>query len=108
MRTNPSLISYPSPDFSSAAATNVREEIRDALEVGIKTFLINFQAVEFMDRAGLGILVAILKDVQTAQGQLFLCSLNESIQLLLEAAGISRTFSIFADQDEFHEKVLED
>lgn len=108
MRTNPLLISYPSPDFSSASATDIREEIRDALKAGIKTFLINFQEVEFMDSHGLGILVAIFQDVQTAQGQLFLCSLNESIQLLLKETGISRTFSIFADQDEFHEKALGD
>lgn len=106
MRTNPFLISYPSSDFSATSATCVREEIQDALDAGIKTFLINFQTVEFMDRGGLATLVVIFQDVQTAQGQLFLCSLNESIQLLLEEAGISRTFSIFADQDEFHGKVL--
>ncbi|MBD1865705.1 MULTISPECIES: STAS domain-containing protein [Trichocoleus] len=106
MRTNPLLISYPSPDFSGASATDVREEIQDALGAGIKTFLINFQEIESMDSAGLRILVAILKDVQTAQGQLFLCSLNEPIQLLLEEAGISRTFSIFANQAEFQETGL--
>lgn len=106
MRTNPILISYPSPDFSATSADPVREEIRDALEAGIKTFLINFQDVEFMDSGGLGTLVTILRDVQTAQGQLFLCSLKDSVQLLLELTGTHQIFAIFADQVEFHEQML--
>jgi anti-anti-sigma factor len=106
MRTNPIVISYPSPDFSSTSATFVREEIRDALEAGIKTFLINFQDVMFMDSGGLGTLVAILKDVQTAQGQLFLCSLKEPIQLLLELTATNQIFTVFANQAEFRQQVI--
>ena len=106
MSPNPVLIFYPSPGFGADSANRIREDIQDALATGIKTFLINFQEVEFMDRTGLETLLAILKNIQTAQGQLYLCSCNRSVQLLLELTGTYRVFSVFADQVEFQEKVV--
>ncbi|MEP0872036.1 STAS domain-containing protein [Trichocoleus desertorum AS-A10] len=107
MKFNPVVISYPPSLLVGAAANHLRAKIQDALKVGIKTFLINLQAVKFMDSHGLEMLVMILKDVRTVEGHLFLCS-SDQVKMLLELTSITRVFCIFAHQAEFQEKVLGD
>ncbi|MBD1865284.1 MULTISPECIES: STAS domain-containing protein [Trichocoleus] len=108
MKSNPVVISYPPSSLVGTAANHLHEEIQDALKVGIKTFLINFQEVKFMDSHGLGMLVMILKDIQAGEGQLFLCSLGDQAKMLLELTSMTQVFCIFANQAEFQVKVLGD
>lgn len=106
MKPNPVVISYLPQRLVAASAIELRREVRDALHVGIKAFLLDFQEVEVIDDDGLAVLGMILEDVQAAEGLLFLCSLTKHSQLALELAGLNQGFTIFANQSEFHEKVL--
>jgi anti-sigma B factor antagonist len=106
MRSNPVIISYPPSLLVSASANDLRQEVQDALTAGSKTFLIDFQTVQFMDNYGLGILITILKDVRSAEGQLFLCSLNEQVEMLLERAQVKQVFTVLSNQAEFQAQVL--
>ena len=106
MKPNPVVISYPPSHLVGTYADELHAEIHDALEVGIKTFLIDFQAVDFVDSHGLGILVTIRRKVYAAGGQMFLCSLNEQARMLLELTNTQPLFDILNNQAEFQEQVL--
>ena len=106
MKPNPVVISSPPALLTRVPASQLREEICNAIAAGSQTFLINFQEVKFIDSLGLGVLITIRKDIYRIKGQLYLCSLNEQAKMLLAVTGLNRVFCIFADQAEFQEKVI--
>ena len=82
-----------------------RDQITQLVESGAKIVLVDFQQVTFMDSSGLGALVLALKTVRAAGGKLFICSINEQVKMLFELTSMDRVFQIFANQDEFNNKV---
>lgn len=77
MKPNPVVISYLPQHLVAASAIQLLQDVRNALQVGIKAFLLDFREVEVIDNDGLKILGMIIEDVQVSEGQLFLCSLSE-------------------------------
>ncbi|MEG3438972.1 STAS domain-containing protein [Pannus brasiliensis CCIBt3594] len=94
----------PSGILDGTRAGQFREEITDAVREGATVILIDFQEVTFMDSSGLGALVLSLKTARTAGAELFLCSINEQIQMLFELTNMDRVFEIFDNREEFERK----
>jgi anti-anti-sigma factor len=86
--------------------TQLRAEIDGVLNAGVKHILLDLKEVTFMDSSGLGGLVVALKDVRSAGGKLYVCSINEQIRILFELTSMDQVFSIFANQDEFNRATL--
>jgi anti-anti-sigma factor len=84
----------------------LRKQVQNCLEKGVKLLLIDMQDVTFMDSAGLGSLVTILKSVRSAQGKLYLCSVNAQIRMLFELTGMDKVFQVYSDREEFNQNVL--
>ncbi len=95
----------PSGLMDSSGGSELRREIIDALELGAKTILVNFQDVTFMDSSGLGTLVAALQRVRVDNAQLYLCSLNDQLKIILELTRLDQAFDIFSDQAAFEAAV---
>lgn len=91
----------PSGILDSINGNRLRRDVMDAAESGAKTLLIDCQAVEFMDSSGLSALVMSLKTVREVGGKLFLCSINEQLNMLLELTGMDSVFDVFPDRDAF-------
>ncbi len=96
----------PSGTLDGTVANQFRREISDSIETGARVFLINLQAVTFMDSSGLGALVSALKMVRVAGGRLAVCSINDRVEMLFTLTGMHQVFEIFASQDEFDSAVL--
>lgn len=96
------------PDYvlNGPNTVSLRKQVQECLEQGIKLVLIDLQDVTFMDSAGLGSLVTILKSVRSAQGKLYLCSVNAQIRMLFELTGMDKVFQIYSDRAEFNQNVL--
>lgn len=99
-------IVQPSGILDSGRANLLRREISDIAEKGVDIVLIDLQDVSFIDSSGLGGLVSAYKTVRTSGGKLFLCSLNDQVQMLFELTKMQRVFEIFSDQNEFKRTVL--
>ena len=87
-------------------AAHFRQEVIELVESGADIILIDFQEVTFMDSSGLGALVLALKTVRAAGGKMFICSVNEQIQMLFELTSMDRVFDIFPTQEDFESEVL--
>lgn len=74
---------------------DLRAQICSVLAEKPKDFLIDFQDVEFMDSSGFGALVSALKRVREHKRQIYLCSLNSQLRLVLELTSMDRVFTIF-------------
>lgn len=66
----------------------------------LKKVVVNFENVSYMSSAVMGKLVALLKKVQAAGGQLMLCNIEDSIYEIFEIMRFDRMFSIADNEDE--------
>jgi len=66
--------------------------------------LINFKDVTFMDSSGLGAVVLAIKTVQGAGTHIYVCSLNNQLNMLFELSGLNKVIEIFRDEEEFKHK----
>ncbi|MEI6380701.1 MAG: STAS domain-containing protein [Cyanobacteriota bacterium ELA615] len=88
-------------------SSQFRHEISSLLEDSNsnKSILIDFQDVTFMDSSGLGTLVLCLKSVRTAGAELYVCSVNEQIKMLLELTSMDKVFEIYSSAEELEKKL---
>ena len=96
----------PTGIFDGTQADHFGQQIDAALESGAAMILVDCQSLNFVDSSGLGILVVALKTVRAANGQLFLCSINHQIEMLLDLTDTRQLFQIYDDRLAFEDKML--
>lgn len=89
--------------FLSAANAS---EFLDRLTVEVKTsvnsaLLVNMEAVEFMDSAGLMALIKAFRLAESLGRRFGICSLAPSVRIMFELTQLDKAFEIFEDQDAF-------
>ena len=83
----------------------IRTKIMDLLQNTKPTLvLVNLQDVIFMDSAGLGGLVAILKAVRLSGSEFCLSSLSEQIKIIFDLTKMGNVFKIFESYKKFEEE----
>lgn len=95
----------PTGIFDNIKVLEFRDDLIQCMtDEGYKEVLIDFSGITFMDSAGLGSLVLLLKMVRSHNGTMYLCNVNEQIQMLFELTNMDRVFEIFGTQTDFIEK----
>ncbi|MDZ8107010.1 MAG: STAS domain-containing protein [Nostoc sp. DedQUE12a] len=92
--------------LNSTTSQEFRQNITKILELGVKTVLLDFQDVTFMDSSGLGALVLAFKTLRAADIQLVICSINEQVRILFELTNMDKIFEIFPSQEAFNQVLL--
>jgi anti-anti-sigma factor len=85
----------PSGFLNEKTGSNLRAEVLSVLQEHPRDILIDCRDVQFMDSSGFGSLVTTLKRVREYGKQLYLCSLNSQMRIVLELTGTDRVFTIF-------------
>jgi anti-anti-sigma factor len=98
----------PSGIIDENKINELRQEIKELVEQTINWILIDFKKVTFMDSAGLGGLVLILKTVRSAEGRLFIMEINEQIKMLFELTNMDQVFEIVSSKKELGEKLAQE
>ena len=91
----------PSGILDGISANQLRREISDSVENGADMILVDFQDITFMNSTGIGALVSTLRTVRSAGSELFICSLNEQVQMIFKLTKMDRVFKPFTNRDEF-------
>ncbi|MBE9222370.1 STAS domain-containing protein [Cyanobacterium stanieri LEGE 03274] len=94
----------PEGIFDGVKANEFRQDINKLIGDGVIYILVDFKKVTFMDSSGLGGLVQALKNIRSANGRLFLMSLNEQIKMLFELTNMGQVFEIVQDKSELGTK----
>lgn len=76
----------------------LRDEIHRQLAAGCNMFVLNLSHVRFMDSAGLGEVVACLKRVREAGGDLKLAGLSQRVTDLFTLTKLMQIFDVYADE----------
>lgn len=94
----------PTGIFDNIKVLEFRDDlIKSLAKDDIKAVLIDFTGITFMDSAGLGSLVLLLKTVRSHNATMYLCNVNPQIQMLFELTNMDRVFEIFGTQTDFLE-----
>jgi anti-sigma B factor antagonist len=75
--------------------------LRDRVEhQGDRRLILNFSAVTFMNSDMLGVLLGLLKQVNTAGGRLALCAFNQRFREMMATLKLNRVFNIYESEME--------
>ncbi len=77
----------------------LRDTVRDFLALGNNRIILNLEAVDFMDSAGLGELVRTHASIRSHGGQLKLVHPSENVHKLLKITKLDRVFEIEPDEE---------
>ncbi len=92
--------------LDEAQGQRLRCLVDEIIEAGNRTVLLDCAAVDFMDSAGLGSLVAVLKQLRAKGGHLALCGTNDQVKMLFELTNMNKLFDIFASPEVFYQFIL--
>jgi anti-sigma B factor antagonist len=80
-------------DLDAATASQLRECLVEVIDEGARV-VIDMEALDFLDSAGLGILVGGLKRARTHGGELELVCSSSAVLKPIEITGLDRVFTI--------------
>lgn len=69
--------------------------ITDLLEKSHRRFILDFKNVEFIDSAGIGLIMKIASNIEKATGELILCNPRTNVKNVFVMLGIETRFRIF-------------
>ncbi len=77
------------------SAPILKQAVYEAINKGSNKLIFDLDALDFMDSTGLGILVASLKRLTTAGGQLKLVCNRDNILKIFKITGLDKVFDIY-------------
>jgi len=86
-------------DLDAATASQLRECLVEVIDEGTR-IVIDMEALDFLDSAGLGILVGGLKRARTYGGELELVCSSRAVLKPIEITGLDRVFTIHRGRPE--------
>jgi len=96
---------YLQGELDSYSAPRVRNILDTLTESQQPTVLIDVTGLEYIDSAGLGVLVAALKVVNDHDGALAIVGLTPAVARVFRVTGLDNLFTVCADTAEGHAKL---
>src|SRR5258708_24562856 len=90
----------PTGRLDVAGAPALKEAISEALKNGQPRVILDMEGVRFVDRTGLGSVIAALKQIRSSQGDLRLAAPNQQVRVVLELTTLDRVFPYYATVEE--------
>src|SRR4051812_23938635 len=81
------------------AAPRLRERLIDLIAAGHHKFVIDMDAVSFIDSTGLGVIIGALKRVRGAGGELRVVATVDPVLRTMRITGLHRVFGAYASVD---------
>lgn len=81
-------------------APQLKQDIVEIAERGVKNLIVNLSKVEYLDSTGLGVLIGGLKRLREAEGNLVLVGPGMRILRIFEITGLDKIFDIYPTEEE--------
>ncbi|MCT0225555.1 STAS domain-containing protein [Synechococcus sp. CS-1328] len=85
----------PQGFINADTGADLRDRIHSLTVGDPRSVLIDCSAITFMDSSGFSCLITALKKLRRQGRELFLCSLNSQLRVILETTGTIQVFRIF-------------
>jgi anti-sigma B factor antagonist len=87
-------------DLDSNTASSAEAYLNELIDAGAKNVLLNLEHLDFMSSAGLRVLLATAKRLQSMGGGLRVCCLNETVQEIFEMSGFISILNVTKTEQE--------
>lgn len=81
-------------------APQLKQDIVQIAERGVKHLIVNLSKVEYLDSTGLGVLIGGLKRLREGEGNLALVGPGMRILRIFEITGLDKIFDIYPTEEE--------
>ena len=87
-------------DIDAYSSPSLKDKIVKEIESGTKKLVLNLTNVDYIDSAGLGVLVALLKRIKKEQGVLRIAGLKPNILKIFQLTRLNQIFDIFNTEEQ--------
>jgi anti-sigma B factor antagonist len=87
-------------NLDTNTSPQAENEINGLIEAGAQKLLVNFEKLDYISSAGLRILLATAKKLKASQGDLKICSLNDTVQEVFDISGFATILSVSKTKEE--------
>jgi len=84
-----------SGDIDAYHSPKLKEKMEETVKGGFKTIILEFSEVPYIDSAGLGTLVSVLREIRNYQKELKLVGLRKNIKRIFEMTRLDNIFNIY-------------
>lgn len=81
------------------------EMVSDAVNDGIKTFVVDLSEVRYISSSGIGLLITMLTKMRNVDGEVYLTSPSEHVKKLLIITKLNNIFTVFDSVEEAKKKI---
>lgn len=86
------------------AGPKLVEIVSDAIQDGVKKFVIDLREVRYISSSGIGLLITILTKMRNVGGEVLLTAPSEHVKKLLIITKLNQIFTVFDSVEEFKSK----
>ena len=87
-------------DIDAYSSPSLKDKIVKEIDNGVKRVILNLTNVDYIDSAGLGVLVALLKRIKKEQGVLRIAGLKPNIMKIFQLTRLNQIFDIYNTEEE--------
>ncbi len=88
----------PTKDINPGSAPQAKDFIRNLIDTGDRSLIVDLSNVTFLDSSALGVLVTAMKTARAVGGDVRLCGLSPQLQQILELTRLTRVFDVYPDR----------
>lgn len=86
--------------LDATSTTELEQKVLLSLDRGITYLIMDFSELEYINSAGLRVLVMGYQRLQPSGGQIFVCGVRDYIAEIFDISGYNRIFTMCADASE--------
>ncbi len=86
--------------FDAATAPEIKTELHELIEGGTINLVVNLEGLEFVDSAGLGVLVSALRRAAAEGGDLQLAEVPAFCRSIFDLTRLTRVFDVSQSEEE--------
>ena len=86
--------------LDTLTSPDAEQQLTRLIEEGEKRFLVNFEKLDYINSAGLCVLLVVAKQLKEIDGELRICSPNEIVREVFDISGFTTIFKIFGSESE--------
>jgi anti-anti-sigma factor len=93
-------ICHISGEINIDTIAELKKAFKKIIDNKTRKVLLNFEAVDYIDSAGLACLIELSRNLKSVQGIMFLSGLNPKVSSVLSITKLDRVFKIFDTEEE--------
>ena len=90
--------------LDASSSPEFEKELEQFIDQGEKDFVVDFEELDYISSAGLRSILVLAKKLRVKDGQIFLATLQDTVEAVFDLAGFSKMIPIFESTEEALEK----